>query len=251
MPSVWEIEIRGIDPHHVRATGIHRFFSAWFGESPDEHAAIKGYSIASRTDDSDGVILRLGCADDGLIGALAALPGGQPVQFGTTHPRVGMVAAPPTCLVEEAWSILASYQGTTQWRIEFVTPVLLRSQAIDLPWPDPFALLRGLDAKWRRFGPAVAPAFDDDLARHVAVTGADLRTVESTRAPRPVLAAAGRVEWTWLDRRDPQRAGAAVVERLVRLAQYTGMGSYPQFGSGAVRVHGRRVDPAHPRPRRS
>lgn len=42
MPRSRELEIRGIQPQFVRATGIHRFFSAWFGETPAGHASIKG-----------------------------------------------------------------------------------------------------------------------------------------------------------------------------------------------------------------
>ena len=252
MPSLWELQITGIDASHVRATGIHRFLSAWFGETTDEHNTIKGYSVRERVDERDGVTLRLGCVSDSLAELVAEIPAGLPVQFGTTYPHNGLVAQPPRCVTEESWDDLKTYQGTTQWRLRFLTPVSLRSDGVDQPWPHPYSVLNGLAAKWERFGPPAQPSYQEEFGRGVGVTGAELRTVLSDRAPRPVFGAEGSVEWTWLGaRRCANPDGVPAIERLLRLARFAGMGSYAQFGSGAVGVVGRRADPKRPRARRS
>lgn len=239
MPSGWEIDFVGIRPSHVRASGIHRFLSNWFGEGPEEHLSAKNYSIWHRADHADGVTVEVRCVDDRLADRLAAIPQGLPVQFGVRHPQVARVSSPPRCSRRRTWEELSEYRGTTQWRLHFRTPTVLRHGQIDQPWPAPHPVLRGLQRTWSAAGPTLPTSFDDTVATSLAVTGADIRTEHTALAPQPLHGATGMVEWTWAAPETAERA--AVVERLLGLAEFTGIGSYTQHGLGSVAVAGRRV----------
>ncbi|QLQ16297.1 MAG: CRISPR system precrRNA processing endoribonuclease RAMP protein Cas6 [Micropruina sp.] len=250
MPSIWEIEFAGIDPNHVRSSGIHHFLSAWFCETDPEHRSLKGYSIGNRVNHEHGVRIEIRCVDDRLADLVAAIPSGQPVQFGTTFARTALVLVPPRCVAGSSWENLSRYRGTTQWRLSFRTPTVVRHHQIDQPWPAPHPVLRGLQAKWDAWGPTIVPAFDNGTAAQVTVTGADLRTEQTRQAPIPLWGATGAVEWTWArprPRRSDAGNGVEVVERLLGLAQFSGIGSYTQHGLGLVEISGRRAETGKPR----
>lgn len=243
MPSVWEIQFCDVDPSHVRSSGIHRFLSAWFRETQSEHSGLKGYSVGPRRDDRSAVAIEVRCVDDRLADLVASIPAGQQVQFGTTHPRLAAVRVPPRCMATMSWAELATYRGTSQWRLELQSPVVVSYGHVDQPWPAPAPILRGLDAKWSKWGPQVDSTYDERLAGLIAVTGADLRTVECHLAPTPVWGATGAVEWTWLGVQTTRHAdlshGATIIERLLALSRFTGIGGYTQHGLGSVAISGR------------
>ncbi|HBX81082.1 MAG: CRISPR system precrRNA processing endoribonuclease RAMP protein Cas6 [Propionibacteriaceae bacterium] len=244
MPTIWEVRISGIEPSNVRMSGMHRFLSAWFSETDVEHASRKAYSVKSRLDGSAGVAFRIGCVEDGLAQALSTLQSGRAIQFGTTFPRVGIVES-VTCVAESTWADLAADLGTAQWRLEFTSPCVVRTAGVAQPWPEPFALLRGLAVRW----PAQegAAEFDESAARAVAVTSATIRDVAYLDAPTPLRGAVGTAEWTWVPARSGLPStdeGRHTIERLMRLAEFAGMGGYVQHGMGSVVVAGRAGKPA-------
>lgn len=247
MPSTWMIEFGGIDPVHVRTTGIHHFLSAWFDETEAEHRSVKPYSIGNRQDSRRGVRLEVRCLDDRHGALVETVPVGHQVQFGSTFAHTAEVVHAPQLLAETTWEELAVYRGTTQWWLTLRTPTVVRRHTVDQPWPAPHAVLRGLHDKWNAWGPARGP-FDDRLAGHVAVTGVELRT-ELTEAGRLRLhGAVGIVEWAWVAPEpgsdSPKRFGAAEVDSLLALAQFAGVGAYTQYGLGSVDVSRRRVSPS-------
>lgn len=249
MPSSWVIEFAGVSGRDVRASGLHRFLSAWFGEDADDHAQPKGYSLGERADRGTAVAVVVNCVSDRLGALLAELPPGQTVQFGHSFPKTARVSR-CDLVAEATWADLSHYLGTTVWQLEFLSPVSVRRHGVDQPWPAPEPLLAGVAAKWDRWAPSRAEWSEAD-ARALLVTGVQLSMAQSQDAPVPTWGAVGRVEWTWdfEDRRAPA-AGPERVERLLRLAEFTGLGAYPQHGLGRVRVGGRRPEPGQPGRRR-
>lgn len=252
MPSLWTIDIVGIPWQRVRNSGIHRFLSAWFVESDDEHANPKGYSLRERVDHSDGVRLTLGLIDDRLAALIAELSPGHRIQFGTNPGHYGTIAGSPRCERTVGWQQLSSDQRSNQWRIWLRSPLTFRRNGLDQPWPAPFQMLDSLRARWL-LGcgePLVDKGAIDQLARGIAVTGAEVSTQESRWAPEPVFGATGVVEWSWVGGAaspDAGHRGAATIERLLMLAEFSGIGAYPQHGLGAVDVEARRINPRRPR----
>lgn len=249
MPSSWLIEFEGVSGRDVRTSGLHRFLSAWFGEDPEQHTDRKGYSLGERGDRDGAVAVVVRCVSDRLGALLSELPRGQAVTFGHTFPKQARVR---DCVqvAEATWDDLAVPLGTAVWQIEFLSPVSLRRHGVDQPWPAPAPLLAGVAEKWAAYAPIPLPWADED-AHAILVTGVELTMEQSQDAPVPTWGAVGRVEWTWdlADRRAPAD-GPARVERLLRLAEFTGLGAYPQHGLGRVRVSGRRPEPRQRAPRR-
>lgn len=252
MPSLWTIDIIGVSSRHVRNSGIHRFLSAWFAESDDEHANPKCYSLRERVDGRDGVRIVVGIIDDRLASLIAELPAGHGIQFGERPGRFGTVARAPWCTQTTTWADLLADQRSNQWRIWLRTPMTFRRNGLDQPWPAPFQILDSLRSRWLLGSgtPLIEKDAVAQLARGVAVTGAELSTEDCSWPPEQVFGATGVVEWTWSGGRPAEEAGhcgAATVEQLLRLAEFSGVGAYPQHGLGSVDVEARRTDPRHPR----
>lgn len=242
MPSSWLIEFEGVSRHDVRPSGLHRFLSAWFGEDHEQHTDRKGYSLGERGERERAVTVVVRCVSDRLGALLSELPPGQAVTFGHTFPKHARVR---DCvqLAEATWDDLAVPLGTAVWQIEILSPVSLRRHGVDQPWPAPGPLLAGVAEKWATYAPSPLPWSDED-SRAILVTGVELTMEQSRDAPVPTWGAVGRVEWTWdLTDRSAPADGPARVEQLLRLAEFTGLGAYPQHGLGRVRVSGRRPEP--------
>lgn len=252
MPSLWTIDITGIPPRRVRNSGIHRFLSAWFAESDDEHADPKCYSLRERVDHRDGVRLVLGLIADRLASLVARIPAGLRIPFGANPAHFGTIAQPPRCTQSATWSDLREDLRSNQWRIWLRSATTFRRSGLDQPWPAPFQILNSLRSRWLLGSnqPLIEEGAIGSLARGIAVTGAEISTEECDWPPETVYGATGVVEWTWVGgpaAPDAGHRGARTVEQLLRLAEFSGIGAYPQHGLGAVDVEARRVNPRHPR----
>ncbi|MBP8921434.1 MAG: CRISPR system precrRNA processing endoribonuclease RAMP protein Cas6 [Micropruina sp.] len=246
-------DIVGVSPRYVHNAGIHNFLSAWFAETREEHVDPKAYSLKQRISGPGGAQIVLGVIDDELEGLVAAIPPGQPMQLGANTGRYGFVAHTPQRVRDETWAELSTPWNTNQWRIRLRSPVAFRRSGLDQPWPAPFQVLDSLRRRWLlgRRQPLIAEDAIDGLARGIAVTGADISTEECRWPPKkPVFGARGAVEWTWVGGPAAHNAGhrgARTVEQLLRLAEFSGVGAYPQHGLGAVDVEAQRVNPRRPR----
>jgi CRISPR/Cas system endoribonuclease Cas6 (RAMP superfamily) len=90
-----------------------------------------------------------------------------------------------------------------------------------------------LEDRWALWGPPPEAPFTEGVSRRLHVTKAELRTVTTRLPPHPATAAEGTVEWTCSD-----PGAATTVERLLRFAEYAGVGSRTEHGLGVVRVSG-------------
>jgi CRISPR/Cas system endoribonuclease Cas6 (RAMP superfamily) len=161
------------------------------------------------------------------------------------------VRSQPRVVNQLSWAELSQPLGSNQWQVALLTPTAIRRDGIDQPWPAPIPLLEGLARKWAECSSSALPLTADDL-RPVLVTGIELSTQPTTDTPAkdPVWGAVGMIEWTWNGRdRSAPPHGAHKIERLLRLAEFTGLGAYPQFGLGRVQVTCRAAHPGRLRGR--
>lgn len=247
MPGVWEIAFLGVEPKRVFHSGIHALLGNWFREK-DHHAA-KGYSILRIHDAGAAVVATIGLLDSKLEELLSLMPAGFRHRFGSSTDHIGLVAAPPNQIQHATWDELLGVASAREWLLQFETPICFRRNSMPSPWPDPARIIQALANRWR-LGAGEDPPFEVPDPRHVLVSAVDLETIEMPgtaqtrrRGPSrhhgpPVVGALGEVEWRWMpDKRyaDP-KSGGRELNSLLALCDYTGVGSYPQFGMGSIGV---------------
>ncbi|MFT4228489.1 CRISPR system precrRNA processing endoribonuclease RAMP protein Cas6 [Micropruina sp.] len=252
MPSIWAIDIAGVQSAHAHPSGVHNFLSEWFAESHAEHHEQKSYSLRGRIDDPEGKGMRviLGTTSDALADSIERIGPGKRITFGNSGRHIGTVIDSPTLLTRASWNDLARPRAVNQWRIWMSTPLAFRRNGVDQPWPAPFQVLAGMQRRWPRDSVPVDAGEIDLLARGVAVTDVEIRTTLCEWPPANAWGAEGMVEWTWLGLRGDATGPSSetfAIDSLLRLAEFCGVGGYPQHGMGSVRVDAFRVKPRNPR----
>jgi len=189
----------------------------------DHHAQRKPWSWAAHTADRD---LLIGLLDDRL----------------TERLRSGAAAAgaPVRQVAAAGWSELRSGRARDCWQMEFTSPVTFRRGNRFLPWPSPSAVFGSLRAAWRHFG---APAVGDleldlrlDPLVVTAVCGASRTERVTVHEQASVLVGGfvGTVRYAV----DGGVADPQVIDALVALAPFSGVGAYTTRGFGGVRTLG-------------
>lgn len=214
MPSIWRCE--WVDPDRA---AVHRTLSHWLDS--DHHAQRKPWSW--RTQNSG---LMIGLLDDSLADRLRR-------GADAAGAAVGQVAA-------ASWSQLrCSGRPRDSWQLEFVSPVTFRRGNRCLPWPSPSAVFGSLRAAWRSFGAPEVGDLELDLRLDplvvTAVCGSS-RTEQVTVHKQDSVVVGGfvgTVRYALDGVASPQ-----VVDALVRLAPFSGVGAHTTRGFGGVRASG-------------
>lgn len=246
--TVWQVPFRGVPSSKVHPSGVHALLGRWFGEGGAHHDP-KCYSVMGLGSTGDLVVATVGLMDDRLAERLADLPPGHAHRFGDHPGHVGVVVAEPRLVRQSSWEQLAAQGPARRWRLELRTPLCFRRGSVPSPWPDPHRVVNSLVDRWT-LGSGEAPPFPVPDSRNVLVTHVDLETFDADGTPQnsrrrsegangpQIVGAVGEVEWQWLpDRRfGDDIHGAAALNALLALCNFTGVGSYPQFGMGRVDV---------------
>ncbi|MGH3942384.1 MAG: CRISPR system precrRNA processing endoribonuclease RAMP protein Cas6 [Pseudonocardiaceae bacterium] len=218
MPSLWRCcWTASAEPD--RQT-VHRTLSRWL--DTDHHAQRKPWSWASAVESSDRELL-IGLLDDQLA---ERLRGGADA----TNMPVTQVAA-------AGWAELLGGQARDCWQLDFVSPVTFRRGNRFLPWPSPSAVFGSLRATWRHFGSPEVGDLDLDLRLDPLVVTAfhgasrTERVVVHKQDSVLVGGFIGTMRYAIEGAADPQ-----TVDALVRLAPFSGVGSYTTRGFGGVRA---------------
>lgn len=218
MPSLWGCRWNGAAD--LDRSAVHRTLSRWL--DGDHHAQRKPWSW---TDASDRELL-IGLLDDRLTDRLRS-------GADATNMPVRQVAA-------TSWSELRSGRARDCWQLEFTSPVTFRRGNRFLPWPSPSAVFGSLRAAWRHFG---APAVGDleldlrlDPLVVTAVCGASRTERVTVHEQASVLVGGfvGTVRYAV----DGGVADPQVIDALVALAPFSGVGAYTTRGFGGVRTLG-------------
>lgn len=268
MPSRWWVPIQGIDPTRVALEQVHGAVSAWFDHSDAEHRTdTKPYSVSPLSADPadrehhPGPQPPLGIE----IGVLtleahrrlmAATTQGMPIRLGSQFGSVGR----PHLIQWDDWVTLAEPTGASQWELEFVTPTTFRTRDRSSPLPTPSTVLRRPAEVWSLWSGMPPRRLPRECAEAVWVSDIDGRSHALTLGR---LRVSGFVGWLTLRCDEPEIA--ALIDPLLRLAAYSGVGSGTTKGLGVTRVaaitrplkrsttknHGKHQVPSTPPPRAS
>ena len=219
MPSLWRCCWAGSGEPDRSA--VHRTLSRWLDS--DHHAQRKPWSWAAHTADRD---LLIGLLDDRL----------------TERLRSGAAAAgaPVRQVAAAGWSELRSGRARDCWQMEFTSPVTFRRGNRFLPWPSPSAVFGSLRAAWRHFG---APAVGDHeldlrLDPLVVTTVCGASRTERVTVHEQASVLVGGFVGTVRYAVDGGVADPQVIDALVALAPFSGVGAYTTRGFGGVRALG-------------
>lgn len=247
MPSRWFVEIPGLDPSRVRLEFVHGAVSAWFDSDAEEHAANeKPYVVSPPTTYGDHVGVQISTVTADAEARLAdAVRARREVRLGNQIRRIGALQL----LQTHTWAQLAESPAETTWRLKFLTPTTWRSGNRASPFPELSTILTELRQAWILFGPEPHPCHDaawagvwvSDLDLHSELLRVRLNGRDGVRRELTVPGVVGQVTL-----RCDDEATAASVAPMMRLAPYTGLGSFRRRGLGVVSVQGwrRREDDA-------
>ena len=217
MPTLWRCSwTASADPD--RQT-VHRTLSRWL--DGDHHAQRKPWSWASAADSPDRELL-IGLLDDRLAERLLS--------------GADATSMPVAQVAEASWAELRSGPVRDCWQLEFTSPVTFRRGNRFLPWPSPSAVFGSLRAAWRHFAAPEVGDLDLDLRLDPlvvnALSGASRTERVGVHKQDSVLVGGfvGTVRYAIDGAADPQ-----IVDTLVRLAPFSGVGAYTTRGFGGVR----------------
>lgn len=226
MPSRWRLTFGRVDPSRVALPTIHAVVSAWLDD--EHHAQLKPYSVSPlRT--ADGLTsLEVGLLDDRLEGRLRErTPVGLPVRFGGS---MTSITKPSELIYGEDWDSLMVDTGRRAWCLRFATPTTFRHANRFSPWPDPVTIIKGLSDRRAQFGPS-GPELPRMRRDQLWVTDVDGRNEIVKVRGVTVSGFVGRLRFEATE--DAPNGG--LIDALVRLAPYSGVGAYTTTGLGVTR----------------
>ena len=218
MPSLWGCRWNGAAD--LDRSAVHRTLSRWL--DGDHHAQRKPWSWTGVSDRE----LLIGLLDDRLTDRLRS-------GADATNMPVRQVAA-------TSWSELRSGRARDCWQLEFTSPVTFRRGNRFLPWPSPSAVFGSLRAAWRHFGaPAVGDLeLDLRLDPLVVTTVCGASRTERVTVHEQASVLVGGFVGTVRYAVDGGVADPQVIDALVALAPFSGVGAYTTRGFGGVRTLG-------------
>jgi hypothetical protein len=238
MPSRWFVPVSKIDPQRVRLEHVHAAFSRWFDHSPAEHAATeKPYTLSPLTRDAGGVpgleIATLNATARQRL--LEACADSRPVRLGNQTRTVGEARL----LHSESWKTLTEHEDDVRWQLALLTPTTFRNGDRSTPLLRLDTLLDGLSRVWSTWSDVDLPGtagdwsavWLSDLEVRSVIVPLRVRRRDGSVQPVTVSGALGEITLRCED-----RAVAARVGPLLRLAEYSGIGSMTLKGLGVVRV---------------
>jgi Uncharacterized conserved protein len=231
VPSRWAVTVAGVDATKVKLDHVHAVVSGWFDDGEEGHRAkAKPYTVQQLQAVDGGTLLEIGLLVDELGDRLAsaAAPGSQ-IRLGSTWTRI---THPPEPVAMATWQELTDAGRATSWCLRFLTPTTFRRGNSFTPAPTLSAILGSLRASWREFAPPTVPPLVLDLAREpVWVTDIDVTSQVVSVKGLTVSGFTGRLRFVC----DGVAEQASMIDRLVRLAPYAGVGAYTTRGFGVTR----------------
>ncbi|GAB1512573.1 CRISPR system precrRNA processing endoribonuclease RAMP protein Cas6 [Actinophytocola sp. KF-1] len=231
MPSRWELTIPDIDPTTIRLEHLHAVASAWLDQPGQHHTHSKPYTISPPSHSISGTVVEIGLLEDHLTHRLLNhTTHGTRIRLGRSTTTL---ASPPQQVAVAPWTELAAPRTTSAWRLTFVTPLTFRRGNKFTPFPNPKAILGGLRANWQTHAPpelrqihldlTTDPVWVTDINGHNEIITVNNRTVSGFIGQL-------RIE------SDTNHTTTENIDRLLRLAPFSGCGAYTTRGFGLTRV---------------
>lgn len=236
MPSRWLVSLAGIVPERVDLHHVHAAFSRWFDATDTDHRANeKPFTLSPLTDGPSGAAVEVATLHEGASDALmrATSPGAS-VRLGSQRGEVISVML----MHEESWADLATWSGHDLWRLEFLTPVTFRNRDRSSPLPDTGTITKSLAQAWRSWSPLTLPEVPATWVSDLDLVSQVLQiTTGRSHGGQQQLTISASIGSIAI-----RSAGAPYVpDALLRLAAYTGIGSFTRKGLGVTRVNALRA----------
>ena len=230
MPSQWWISLNSVQLP-VRMEHIHAATTRWFDVGDAHWTTHKPYSISPLAERHGEYGFQLGVLVDELSDILLDRLNDDPtLRLGEHHTSVSTA----DMIHYESWDDLAHWHGTTQWDIALLTPTTHRSGSRNSPLPNIPAILRGLSQHWERWSDVQGVDFRDllhDLGRTVWASDLSLSSTTVDFHRQIISGCIGE-----LHLRCDDRELAPIADKLLRLAPYSGIGSFTLKGCGVCEV---------------
>lgn len=238
-PGLWVIELAGVNMAEIRRhEHIHAVVGRWCDRTRDHKAGPKPWS-ARHGMTTDGVPLLLvsaltQCAAHRLVEHAVE---GSSVRFGR---QSGIVARTPWLRRELNWRQISDKSSSTRaWRVEFRTPTSFSKHSGRFtPLPDPVAVWRSLSNRWNTLKPDEVSLIDTDPRQATRIWVSDFAAHNEVLelhlgedGPTTVSGVVGEFQY-----RGETDAAASDFTKLLRFAEFAGVGRYTTHGLGHVAV---------------
>lgn len=234
MPSRWWIPVTRVDPERVQMEQLHAAVSHWFDHTQAEHdAPVKPYALSPIGDQpgrnaEGGLGFEVAVLTDAAFDRLrVAARAGRDIRLGAQRGRLGLAVG----LCSETWESLAQPSGGRAWELEFVTPATFRSKDRSSPWPAPASVLRGLGQSWAAFSGLPPRELTHQQLDTIWVSDIAGQSAPMALSGLRVSGFVGRIRYQC-----DSRSVADLVDPLLRLAVYSGVGSAKAKGLGVTRL---------------
>jgi CRISPR-associated endoribonuclease Cas6 len=226
--TTWAIPLAHIDIRRVRPAHVHAVAASWV--DADHWGTVKPWSLSplARVDGIVAIELTT-LTDDAATSLNAHVSPDTVVRLGA---QTSTVIAPPTALAQTHPRLITDEPAQYAHVVAFDTPVTFRNGSRSSPFPDPASLLRSLASRWNALYTAETTPITVTHQRCANIWISDLegRTNTLTVGPLTLSAFVGRVRYV-ADDDDT----ASALTRLLRFAEYAGVGSYTTRGLGRIR----------------
>jgi CRISPR-associated endoribonuclease Cas6 len=228
VPNRWWIPVAGINPDQVSADDTHGAFSRWFDYTKAEHhAPFKPFTIAKDlTQNGEFGVIITTLTDEAERRLTIAGHRITTVELANRSVHVGQRRH----LDHTSWAHLDVPTGAHSWEIEFLSPATFRhGDDFSTPWPHPPKILRGLTDTWAVHSELPPRAPTHQQLDHIWVSALDGHSRDT--GFRGMAGFIGHVGYR-CDNPDT----ADLIDPLLRLAAYSGVGTATARGLGVVRL---------------
>jgi CRISPR-associated endoribonuclease Cas6 len=213
---------------------LHAAISSWFDYSHADHdAPIKPYAMSpigrsSTENEEHAVGFELSVLTDRALERLrSATEAGREIRLGAQRGRVARAVG----LMSESWESLSTPSGAHAWQLEFITPATFRQGNRSSPWPAPSSVLHGLQQSWTRCSGLTPRELNYQQLRTIWVSDIAGNSEPMNLSGLRVSGFVGRIRYQ-CDRADV----ADLIDPLLRMAAYSGVGSAKAKGLGVTRL---------------
>lgn len=227
MPSQWWISLDQVRLP-VRMEHIHAVVTRWFDVQDAHWSKEKPYSVSPLSERNGEYGFQLGLMIDELSEVLLERLYYNPaVQLGNHHSQVSTAEQ----IGKESWSELGTWSQASRWRVSLLTPTTHRSGSRNSPLPNLPAIVRRLSEHWSTWN---QPVNVDLHQLSKAMWVSDLQLSSTTLEFHQQVISGSLGEFTI---RCNDRKFAAFADQLLRLAPYSGIGSFTVKGCGVCEVN--------------
>ncbi len=235
MPSSWWIPLSGINSDQVTPDNTYAAFSRWFDcTEAEHHAPFKPFTIARvLTGHGEFGVAITTLTDEAERRLSVAVHTITTVELANHTGHLGQRLR----LDQTSWADLDRPSGARSWDIEFLSPgsTFRHGNDFSTPWPHPPKILRRLTDIWAVHSGLPPRAPTHQQLDHIWVSALDGHSRDT--GFRGMAGFIGHVGY-----RCDNPATADLIDPLLRLAAYSGVGTATARGLGVVRLSHREHD---------